>query len=236
MSRPRRYALIPALLAAMPLHAADILPNALETCARIVSSSGRLACFDRVASGASELGAYQQYLGDKSDITIALREVLEPELRKDAALADIYRRIEMPLSPVLMRMEERGIRVHVPFLEEMSATMGKQIADLEKQIYAEAGTEFNINSPAQLGHILPLTMMLLGGFLTAVTAWVVIVEMRARVRMVDAIGRTGEHEAPGAPGITAFTGLLRPFVQIPAQVALLGVAFSLFVGATILAV
>jgi hypothetical protein len=88
---------------------------------------------------------------------------------------------------------------------------------------------------ASLSVVLPLSMVLLGGFLTAVTAWVVIVEMRARVRMLDALGRTGEHEAPGGPGISAFTGLLRPFVQIPAQVGLLAVAFSLFAGATILA-
>ncbi|MGZ8831180.1 MAG: DNA polymerase I, partial [Thermoanaerobaculia bacterium] len=104
--------------------------------------------------GASELGAYQQYLGDKSDVTMALREVLEPELRRDPALVDIYQRIEMPLSPVLARMEERGIRIDVGLLGQMSETMGAQVADLEKRIYAEAGTEFNINSPAQLGHIL----------------------------------------------------------------------------------
>jgi len=87
----------------------------------------------------------------------------------------------------------------------------------------------------QLTHLLPLSMMLLGGFLTSVTAWVVIVEMRARVRLVDTVGRTGEHEAPGGVGIAAYTGLLRPFGQVPAQIALLAVALVLFVGATILA-
>jgi DNA polymerase-1 len=104
--------------------------------------------------GSTDLGPYQQYLGDKSDVTMALRDVLEPELRRDPALADIYRRIELPLSPVLARMEERGIRINVALLGEMSATMGAQIAGLEKRIYAEAGMEFNINSPTQLGHIL----------------------------------------------------------------------------------
>jgi DNA polymerase I len=104
--------------------------------------------------GSSDLGAHQQYLGEKSDITMALRDMLEPELKRDAALADIYQRIELPLSPVLGRMEERGIRIDVSLLHEMAATMGAQIADLEKRIYAEAGMEFNINSPAQLGHIL----------------------------------------------------------------------------------
>ena len=104
--------------------------------------------------GSSELGAYQQYLGEKSEVTMALQGVLEPELRRDPALVDIYQRIELPLSPVLARMEERGIRIDVNLLHDMSATMGAQIAGLESRIYKEAGTQFNINSPSQLGHIL----------------------------------------------------------------------------------
>src|SRR5436190_2147139 len=104
--------------------------------------------------GSSRLAPYQDYLGDKSDVTIALHEVLEPELRRDAALVDIYGRIEVPLFPVLARMEERGIRVDADLLRQMSSTMGAQLADLEKSIYKEAGTEFNINSPQQLGHVL----------------------------------------------------------------------------------
>ncbi|HEX2060576.1 MAG TPA: DNA polymerase I, partial [Thermoanaerobaculia bacterium] len=104
--------------------------------------------------GSHRLDPYQQYLGEKSDVTMALHAVLEPELRRDAALADIYSRIEMPLFPVLAAMEERGIRIDVGLLHSMSSSMGATLADLEKRIYAEAGTEFNINSPAQLGHIL----------------------------------------------------------------------------------
>jgi DNA polymerase-1 len=104
--------------------------------------------------GSSALSPYQQYLGDKSDVTFALHQVLEPELRRDAALADIYERIEMPLFPVLGRMEERGIRVDADLLRQMSSTMGAQLAELEQGIYKEAGMEFNINSPIQLGHIL----------------------------------------------------------------------------------
>jgi DNA polymerase-1 len=55
---------------------------------------------------------------------------------------------------VLARMEERGIRVDVALLKQMSNSMGATIAELEKQIYAEAGMEFNINSPMQLGQVL----------------------------------------------------------------------------------
>ena len=104
--------------------------------------------------GSSALGPYHQYLGEKSDITLSLKEVLEPELQRDPALVKVYETIEMPLIPVLARMENRGIRIDVPLLRQMSNTMGVQLADLEKRIYAEAGTEFNINSPQQLAHIL----------------------------------------------------------------------------------
>ncbi|HUR79589.1 MAG TPA: DNA polymerase I [Thermoanaerobaculia bacterium] len=104
--------------------------------------------------GASPLGSYQQYLGEKSEVIVALRDVLGPELRKDPALLDVYERIEMPLYPVLANLEERGIRIDVGLLHTMANTMGAQIADLEQRVYKEAGTEFNINSPMQLGHVL----------------------------------------------------------------------------------
>ncbi len=104
--------------------------------------------------GATKLGPYVDYLGEKSDVAMALRTALEPELRREPALVDIYERIEMPLFPVLAAMEERGIRIDANLLRSMSNTMGKQMAELETRIYAEAGQEFNINSPLQLGQIL----------------------------------------------------------------------------------
>ena len=104
--------------------------------------------------GSTKLDPWKQYLGEKSDIVFSLRGALEPELRKDTALRKIYDEIEMPLYPVLAKMEERGIKVDVALLRSMSATMGATINTLEAEIYKEAGTEFNINSPTQLGHIL----------------------------------------------------------------------------------
>jgi DNA polymerase-1 len=104
--------------------------------------------------GSAGIGPYQQYLGEKSDVVLSLQEVLDPELRRDAALQKIYDSIEMPLIPVLARMEDRGIRIDVPLLKQMSNGMGVQLAELERQIYKESGTEFNINSPQQLGHVL----------------------------------------------------------------------------------
>jgi DNA polymerase-1 len=104
--------------------------------------------------GSSTLSPYQQYLGEKSDVALALKEMLAPELNREPALTDIYDRIEMPLVPVLQRMEARGIKIDTALLRESSNNMAQQLAKLETEIYAEAGTEFNINSPQQLGQIL----------------------------------------------------------------------------------
>ena len=104
--------------------------------------------------GSSPLGPYLQYLGEKSDVAISLKDALEPELHRDGELVKIYDTIELPLIPVLARMEQRGIRIDVPLLQQMSNAMGTELAALEKQIYAEAGMDFNINSPQQLAHVL----------------------------------------------------------------------------------
>jgi hypothetical protein len=84
-----------------------------------------------------------------------------------------------------------------------------------------------------LTDVLALGMILLGALLSAVTAWVVMVEMRARVRLVDALGPVGAYEAPGSSD-ASLAGPVRPFVQVPAQLGLLVVALSLFVGATVI--
>ena len=117
-----------------------------------VAKTAPLLALDHEFGG--PIGPYQQYLGEKSDVALSLRDVLEPELRRDPALVNIYETIELPLIPVLARMEARGIGIDVGLLRQMSSTMGAQLAELEKRIYAEAGTEFNINSPQQLAHIL----------------------------------------------------------------------------------
>jgi hypothetical protein len=88
-----------------------------------------------------------------------------------------------------------------------------------------------LSPDAAVADLVPLGLILLGVFLAAITTWVVVVEMRARVRLVDALGRTGEHEAPGSSG--SF-GPPRPFVQVPTQLGLLAVALTAFIGATVL--
>ncbi|MDQ1348904.1 MAG: polymerase [Acidobacteriota bacterium] len=88
---------------------------------------------------------------------LALVERFAPVLRQElgaGALAELYSRIEAPLMPVLVGMEETGIRLDVDFLRRMSAELAEEIAGLEAEIYRLAGERFNIQSPQQLGTIL----------------------------------------------------------------------------------
>lgn len=82
---------------------------------------------------------------------------LMPILQKDLARVDglkIMDEIEMPLIPVLAGMEMAGILIDVPYLKQMSDELGLRLAEIEKQVYAMAGKEFNLNSPQQLSDIL----------------------------------------------------------------------------------
>ncbi|HVS12604.1 MAG TPA: DNA polymerase I [Thermoanaerobaculia bacterium] len=85
-----------------------------------------------------------------------LAERLEEELAGAEAgdPAAVYRTLEEPLVPVLLRMEERGIELDTELLAAMSARLGQRLIELEVEIHAIAGEEFNLNSPQQLGVIL----------------------------------------------------------------------------------
>ncbi len=69
-------------------------------------------------------------------------------------LRDVYERIEAPLAPVLERMERIGIRLDAAVLADLSRRLAASLADLERDIFSEAGTAFNINSPRQLGDVM----------------------------------------------------------------------------------
>jgi DNA polymerase-1 len=72
----------------------------------------------------------------------------------EGGLAAVYAEIEIPLVPVLVGMEEEGIRLDVDYLKDMSAELGKELAELEEEIWKQAGEKFNLGSPQQLGFIL----------------------------------------------------------------------------------
>ena len=78
-------------------------------------------------------------------------------------LYDILIQNEMPLIPVLSLMERKGIKIDVSYFKNYSSELEKELAKIEKAIYEEAGEEFNINSPKQLGDILFVKMNLPSG-------------------------------------------------------------------------
>ncbi|MFC1942368.1 DNA polymerase I [Chloroflexota bacterium] len=88
-----------------------------------------------------------------ADMTLRLAELLEPELHKQEQW-ELFTGVEMPLVPVLLFMERNGVALDAGFLKEMSINLGEQVAVLEEKIYSQAGHQFNINSPQQLGRVL----------------------------------------------------------------------------------
>ena len=95
----------------------------------------------------------KDYSCEDADITLRLMRVLERRLKEEGNEALFYE-LEMPLLPVLMDMELTGIKVDIPFFKEMSKQFGQRLKELEREIFQEAGVEFNINSPQQLGWVL----------------------------------------------------------------------------------
>jgi len=90
---------------------------------------------------------------DRAVAMLALGKVLEERLG-EAALLDVFRRIDMPLLPVLHRMEEKGIRIDPGIFAELSEGLARDISAIERKVAAAAGTGFNINSPKQLAFLL----------------------------------------------------------------------------------
>jgi DNA polymerase-1 len=95
----------------------------------------------------------REYAGEDADITFQLKAPLEEKL-KEVEMWDLYQDIEIPLSGVLARLEYEGVRINPDFLNAYSKDLEKLIQETEKKIYAEAGVNFNISSPKQVGEVL----------------------------------------------------------------------------------
>ena len=92
-------------------------------------------------------------LSESADITGRLARALRQEVA-DFGLAKIYREIDLPLVPVLARMEQAGVKIDRSALGAMSTRLETEVEAKGKEIYQSAGLEFNINSPKQLGDVL----------------------------------------------------------------------------------
>ncbi len=94
-----------------------------------------------------------EYAVEDADITWQLKQVFEPELKKNG-LTSLFQDIEIPLVKVLASMEMEGIRLDEKFLQSLSTDLTNDIDRLEHLIYKEADTDFNLASPKQLGVVL----------------------------------------------------------------------------------
>ncbi|GGZ92763.1 DNA polymerase I [Ignatzschineria ureiclastica] len=94
------------------------------------------------------------YACEDADITLQLRHSILPRLKAQTGQYQIYEEIEMPLVPVLAKMEHAGIEVDAAHLEALSHEFGERLKALEIEAYELAGEEFNMSSSKQVGEIL----------------------------------------------------------------------------------
>jgi len=128
----------------------------------------RTITYEEVAGkGAKQIGFEEvpveratEYAAEDAEVTMHLHSVLFPQVAADAKLHDVYRRIEMPTSIVLQRMERHGVLIDAPLLERQSEALGAKMMELERAAHEAAGQPFNLGSPKQLGEILFGTLKL----------------------------------------------------------------------------
>jgi DNA polymerase-1 len=111
--------------------------------------------------GANQIGFDQvdveratAYAAEDADITLRLHRALHPALAALPRLEGVYRDIELPLLPILARMERTGVKLDADLLRAHSGTLAKEMLELEARAHQAAGQPFNLNSPKQLGEIL----------------------------------------------------------------------------------
>lgn len=101
-----------------------------------------------------ELEQAAPYAAEDADITLRLHQALWGKLAAEPGLAKVFSEIELPLLPVLARMERLGTTIEPKLLHKQSQEIEVRLAELEKQAHELAGQEFNLSSPKQLGEIL----------------------------------------------------------------------------------
>jgi DNA polymerase-1 len=94
-----------------------------------------------------------EYAGEDADITWQLAALLKKQI-KEQGFEALCENIEMPLIPVLMKMEHQGVKLDVGALDGFAVELRRDILETEQEIYTLAGMEFNIGSPKQLGEVL----------------------------------------------------------------------------------
>lgn len=115
----------------------------------VAGKGAKQVSFDQVA-----IDIASDYACEDADITYQLFEVFSNRLKDDENNQRLLHELEIPTAQILCQMEETGILIKRPFLNELSQRFDEEIIALEKQAYVEAGEEFNLGSPKQLGEVL----------------------------------------------------------------------------------
>jgi DNA polymerase-1 len=115
----------------------------------VAGKGAKQICFDQVP-----VETAATYAAEDADVTMRLHQALWPQLQAQPRLQALYEEIEQPLAGVLLEMEHRGVLLDAALLRQQSSELGARIGELQKQIHAVAGGEFNPDSPKQLQQIL----------------------------------------------------------------------------------
>jgi len=108
----------------------------------------------RISFSSVEVSRATEYAAEDADCTLAVHEVLHPKIMADEKLRFVYETIEMPVLPVLLKIERNGVLLDAGKLERQSHELGKELLEIEQKAYAAAGQPFNLNSPKQIQEIL----------------------------------------------------------------------------------
>ena len=116
---------------------------------------------DVTGKGAKQIGFAEvrvedatRYAAEDADVTLRLHQALWPKLKSVPALKKVFDEIEMPLVPVLLKMEHDGVLIDADMLRQQSAEIAAKLMKLQEQAHKFAGEPFNLDSPKQLQNIL----------------------------------------------------------------------------------
>ncbi len=115
----------------------------------IAGKGAKQITFDQV-----EIDKASFYAAEDADITLRLHNHLYEQLRQEPSLLSVYEDIEIPLLPVLLEMEQRGVLIDQGILQKQGESIDQQLQAIEQQIYQLADEQFNLGSPKQIQHIL----------------------------------------------------------------------------------
>ena len=95
-----------------------------------------------------------RYAAADADMTQRLKDAFQPELEREPTLSELFTGVEMPLTPVLVRMQRNGVYLEAGRLRDMAERLGERLGSLEQEMFDTVGHRFALNSTQQLGDVL----------------------------------------------------------------------------------